>query len=278
MNPNSLIPPSANTTHSPKQTRFPRAFGKVSVWLAVATASLVAAMPGRGAVVFDNMSNYEGGNTNAHVGATSSTPNTFMGDAYTLTAGTTQITGFDLFPVNLSGTSYTGLRINIFVWGTVNTSGTVNSTTPAFGNLLGSYTFTSSGSFTTGFFFPFEGSPVGSGPGVALGSPLNLSSTTIGITFNYQGTTDGVTYNNVNNLSSLISWGTTPTVGSQVFSGYYRNANSEVDGNFTSSLRTLGNANESLGLRIFGTVVPEPSTFAIGGLGAAFLLIFRRRK
>src|SRR5580765_4379745 len=115
MNPKSLIPPDANATHSPKETTFAHAFGKVSVWLVLAAASLVAATLARGAVVFDNMSNYEGGNTNATVAATGSTPNTFMGDGYTLAAGTTQITGFDLFPVNLSGTSYTGLKINIFV-------------------------------------------------------------------------------------------------------------------------------------------------------------------
>src|SRR3954454_25024967 len=71
--------------------------------------------------------------------STSSSPNTFMGDAYTLAPGTTSITGFDVYPVNVSGVNFTGLKINIFVWGNVNTSGTVNSTTPAFGNLLASY-------------------------------------------------------------------------------------------------------------------------------------------
>ena len=78
-------------------------------------------------------------------------------------------------------------------------------------------------------------------------------------------------------LTSLIGYGTTPTVGSQVFSGYYRNAASESDGNFISSLRTLGNPNESLALRVYGNVVPEPTSLALIGLGSA-LLIFRRRK
>src|SRR5690349_4409698 len=245
--------------------------------LIVGAVSLLAAVSSNAALVFDNMSNYEGGNTNAHIASTSSTPNTFMGDAYTLAAGTTAITGFDIYPVNLSGVNYVGIKINIFVWGSVNTSGTVNSTTPAFGNLLGSYTLTSSGTFTTGFYFPFEGSPNGVNPGITLGSPLSIPSTTIGITFNYQGTTDGVTYNNVNSLTSLIGYGTAPTVGSQVFSGYYRNAASETDGNFISTLRTLGNANESLALRVYGTVVPEPGSFALIGIGSAALLIFRRR-
>ncbi len=229
-------------------------------------------------LVFDNMSNFEGGNPNAHVAATSSTPNYFMGEGYTLSPGTIDITGFDLYPVNLSGVNYTGLKINIFVWGSVNTSGTVNAATPAFGNLLASYTLTSSGAFNTGFFFPFEGSPNGVNPGITLATPLAIPSATIGLTFNYQGTTDGVNYVNANNLSSLISYGTPPTAGALVFSGYYRNANSEVNGNFTSSLRTLGNANESLGVRVYGDVVPEPTSFALAGLGMAAVMIFRRRK
>jgi hypothetical protein len=222
------------------------------------------------------MSNYESGNTNAHIAVTASTPNTFMGGAYTLTPGTTAITGFDVYPANLSGSNYTGLKMNIFVWGSVNTSGTVNGTTPAFGNLLASYTFTSSGSFNTGFFFPFEGSPVGSAPGIALGTPLGISSTTIGITFNFQGTYDGVNYFSTNSLTSLISYGLPPTVGAQVFNGYYRNAAGESDGNFTSALRSLGLNNQSLGLRVFG--VPEPSSAALLGLGAAALFYFKRRK
>jgi len=156
--------------------------------------------------------------------------------------------------------------------------GTVSATTPAFGNLLGSYTLTSPGSFDNGFFFPFEGTTPGVTPGITLTTPLNISSTTIGITFNYQGTTDGTTYNNVNSLTSLIGYGTPPTVGSQVFSGYYRNANSEVNGNFTSSLRTLGQSNESLALRVYGTVVPEPSSLLFAFTGTALLLHYRRKR
>ena len=214
----------------------------------------------------------------AHYTEHSSTPNYFMGEGYTLKPGTSDITGFDIYPVNLSGVNYTGLRINIFVWGSVNTSGTVNASTPAFGNLLATYTLTASGAFNTGFYFPFEGVPNGVNPGITLATPLAIPSTTIGLTFNYQGTTDGVNYASANNLSSLISYGTPATVGSLVFSGYYRNVNSEVNGNFTSALRTLGNANESLGVRVYGDVVPEPTSFALAGLGMVAVMILRRRK
>jgi hypothetical protein len=211
--------------------------------------------------------------------STSSSPNTFMGDGYNLAPGTTSITGFDIYPVNVSGTSFTGLKINIFVWGNVNTSGTVNATTPAFGNLLATYTLTSAGNFATGFYFPFEGATPGVTPGISLATPLAVPSTQVGITFNYQGTTDGVNYSSFQNLTSIIS-SNAPTTGSEVFNGYYRNAGTptETDGNFTSALRSLGGLGsfQSLALRIY--TVPEPSAFALAGLGASALLAFRRRK
>lgn len=268
----ALGDPRVNQTRKPGTTIMKtRNFLVAALCLSTLTTS-------NAAVLFDNMSNYENSVAGASIAATSSTPNTFMGAAYNLLSGATSITGFDIYPVNLSGTSYNALKINIFVWGSVNTSGTVNSTTPAFGNLLGSYSLTSSGSFNTGFYFPFEGTPNGVNPGLTLGTPLSLSSTLIGVTFNYQGSTDGgVTYNSINSLTSLISYGTPPTVGSLQFSGYYRNANSESDGNFTSSLRTLGNSNEGLALRIYGNAVPEPSSMAVASLGIGMLLLIRRR-
>jgi hypothetical protein len=235
--------------------------------LFVAAVSLILTATSQAAIVFDNMSNYENGVTGAAISSTASTPNTFMGEAYTLAAGTTTITGFDVYPVNLSGTSYNGLKITIYVWGTVNT-GTVNATTPAFSNLLTSYTLTSAGSFNSGVYYPFESASPGVTPGITLGTPLAISSTTIGITFNYQGTTDGgVTYNNVNSLSSIIAYGTAPTVGSLVLGGatggYYRNANSEINGNFTSTFRSLGFlTNQSLAVRVYGN-----STTATADIG-----------
>ena len=220
----------------------------------VAAVGLILTANSQAALVFDNVSDFENGVAGASFNDTGSTPNTFMGQAYTLAAGTTAITGFDFYPVNVTGTTYNSLKITIYVWGTVNT-GTVNATTPAFSNLLTTYTLTSAGTFTSGFFYPFEGSPVGSSPGITLATPLAISSTTIGITFNYQGSRDGgVTYSSANSLSSIIVAGTPATVGTEVFNGYYRNANSEVNGNFTSSLKSLAGvgANQSLAVRVYG--------------------------
>jgi hypothetical protein len=238
-------------------------------------ASLAILASTRGQLVFDNMSIFESGSASAGVTATSSTPNTWMGDAYNLAGGATAITGFDIYPVNLSGTAFNALKITIDVWGSVNL-GTVNATTPAFGNLLGSYVFTSSGTFNSGFYYNFEGSPNGVNPGVTI-SPLSIPSTQIGLSFNYMGSTDGgVTFFSTNSLTSLISYSNAVSVGSEVFNGYYRNANSEANGNFTSSLRSLGLQGQSLAVRIYS--VPEPTTVAFAVIGSAALLVFRRRK
>jgi hypothetical protein len=238
-------------------------------------------------VVFDNSTAFRTVAAGASAVSTSSTPNTFMGDAYVLTPGTTSISGFDLYPVNASGTNFTGLKINIFVWGTVNL-GAVSAGSPAFSNLLASYTLTSSGAYTTGFYFPFESATPGSAPGIELASPLSIPSTMIGVTVNYQGTTNGVTYSSLNNLTSVIAAGAAPggvppAVGTEVFVGYYRNANSETNGNFTSTLRSLAvgtYATQSLALRVYAPVVevPEPGTWLMMALGVGTLLLRHKRR
>ena len=221
------------------------AFWRALLWLTAAVI-FIPGLPGKAdVVVFDNVSDFENGVFGAGATSTGSTPNTFMGDGYMLLPGTTNITGFDIFPVNLTSTTYSGLELTIYVWGNVNT-GTVNSGSPAFANLLASYTFTASGPFDPGFYYPFEGSPAGSSPGIILPAPLVIPGTNVGLSFNYQGTVDDVNYASANNLTSLISYGTLPSVGGQFFNGYYRNVNSETSGNFISPLRSLGATDQSL--------------------------------
>ncbi len=240
----------------------------------IAAAAILAIASGASAtLLFDNITNQQAA---GGLASTSSTPNTFMGGGYNLIAGATKITGFDIYPVNTTGTNFNAIRINIWVWGTVN-MGTVNAGSPAFSNLLGQYTLTTTGTFTTGFYYPFEGVPIGVNPGITLGTPLSIPNTTIGMTFNYQGSTNGgATYSNINNLTSLITGNAANAVGTNVFNGYYRNAAGETNGNFTSTLRSLGNlTNQSVGVRIYGDI-PAPGSLALVGLGG--LIAGRRRR
>ena len=252
-----------------------------SVGILAATAlTLGAAAASKAALVFDNVSNFRNAAAGASGTSTGTTPNTFMGDGYTLLSGTTSITGFDLYPVNNSGTAFAALRLTIYVWGTVNTTGTVSATTPAFSNLLASYTVTSTitGGFANGTYLAYESATPGVNPGLALGAPLVPTGNTVGLTFAYQGSTDGTNFASVNSLTSLITYGTPATVGSNVFNGYYRNANSETDGNFTSALRSLGVTNQGLAVRVYGNVVPEPGTWALLAAGGVVGLLAVRRR
>jgi len=276
----ALLLGAATASAAPDSTGSTVARGSTVTSLSNAGAATSATPP----VLYDSFP------TGAPAYSTSSTPNTFMGLASNLVGGASSITGFDVYPVNVSGTNFDHLKINIFVWDTVNTSGTVNATTPAFGNLLASYSLTTAGTFTTGFFYPFESATPGVLPGISLATPLLISDSVVGLTYNYQGSTDGgATYNNFNNLTSIIS-GSDPTnypgnvvvTGSLILGGatggYYRNAGSptETNGNFTSGLRSLGGlTNQGVAARVYGTVVPEPASL---GIIAAFGLLALRRR
>lgn len=222
--------------------------------LAAATIAASACLSfGQGVAVFDNISNYENSAPGANASYVGSTPNSFMGDGYLLTPGVTNITGFDVFPVNQTGTDFSGFQITIYVWGSVN-PGPVNSSTPAFSNLLATYTATIPEGLDSGYYLPIEGSPPGSGPGLILETPLAVSGTNIGITINSEGTTDGINYASYDDLTSLITYGAVPGVGSEDFNGYYRNVNSETDGNFIEGIRSIGQSFQGVALRVFGTV------------------------
>jgi hypothetical protein len=248
--------------------------------LAGAFALSALASTGHAAVVFDDISAYQAGVTGAGVSAVSS-PNQSIGDAFTLAPGTVDITGFDLYPVNLvSNKTYNALKLNIYVWGGVNT-GTVSASSPAFSDLLGSYSATFTGSFPTGYFFSFESANPGVTPGISLAAPLAVTGPSVGISINVQGSTNGgATYSTVTNLTSLITYGAAPTVGSEPFSGFY--ASTGNSSNYTTGpyAFTSGYSNEGLALRIYGDIaaVPEPASSALMALGVATLLMVRRRR
>ncbi len=254
-----------------------------SATLALGLAALAA--PSHADLVFDNVSNVQNAVAGASGSGQSAGNTVEMGGAYTLLAGTTEITGFDLFPVNVtSATNFDALQMTVFVWGTVNT-GTVNAANPAFSNLLGTFTATSatlSDGYTHGHFFNFQSatSP-GVAPGIALSTPIALNgSTTIGLTMFVQGSTDdGATFKSVSALGTLVTTGTPATVGSNVFNGFYRG--NSIGGNFTSGrLAFSGATNQSPAFRVYGdvTAVPEPGTCLMLSLGLGLLFVARRRQ
>lgn len=227
-------------------------------------------------LLFDNLSNYENGVSGAK---NTWTPTKGAGDPFTLLLGATTITGFDLYALNDATSSYSAYRINIYVWGSVNTSGTVNASTPAYSNLLGNYTFTYNSSFGGLADKYFQSATPGVTPGITLSTPLAIPGNTVGFEVNYQGSTDGMTFSSSTLLTSYVTYGTAPTVGSQVFNGYYNSGRTEPDGNFTSAPVTFGYSNLGLAMRVYGSVsAAEPaSLIALAALPGIALRYSRRR-
>ena len=214
-------------------------------------------------LLFDNVTAFQTGAGTAGGTGTSSPFGTFEGDPYTLAAGGTNIAGFDVFPVNFSTQTFNALKINIFVWGTVNTNlSTVNASNPAFGNLLGSYSLTTvGGSFAPNTYRSYATGTPGTSPGITLGTPLSMAGLTtanrLGLSFNYQGSTDGgTTYNTVAGLTSIITYNASATTGSLLLSDFYYNRGNESNGNFITSPVAFGGINnQSIGTRVYDSVV-----------------------
>jgi len=109
--------------------------------LAAAVSSIVVAQrAGAQTLIFDNMTDAENG-ANGAVGVYAGGSGTdVVGGIYTLPTGTTALTGFDFTVVNGTSAEVDNLQVNLYVWGGVNTTTAVTSSTPAFSDLLGEYT------------------------------------------------------------------------------------------------------------------------------------------
>jgi hypothetical protein len=253
--------------------------------MAAATAGLMfthATLHAGVGEVYDNWSAVENNNGTTDDGADafSSTgiPDSFIGSAIGLAPGTQYITGFDLFPTNVTNelatptnVTFTAIKLNIYVWGTVN-SGTTSASNPAFGDLLTptplSLTIGINPNLPPGYYVPLEGDHASS-PGIILNTPLQLPSNTssIGLTVEVQGTTQNLssgnlTFSDYNGLNNYVVGGTAepaPLVGYDPEDGWYRNANGETNGNFTSTLRSEpGYVNTAIATDVYGG---SPTTY-----------------
>src|SRR5438270_11622590 len=85
----------------------------VRLWVAllVAASCFSTITVAHGAVIFDNISNFENSVPGATNLFTGSTPNMFMGDGYNLISGANTITGFDTVFANLTTTTFDTLKV-----------------------------------------------------------------------------------------------------------------------------------------------------------------------
>jgi hypothetical protein len=221
-------------------------------------AGLLSSQAVRGALLYDNITGIENGSAGGYDYSPSG--DSYVGGAYVLPAGSEDLTGFDLLLKNTSSTTFTGIKIYIFVWGAVNTTGTVNAATPAFSDELGIYQFGATVTLRPGQEIHEENGQPGTTPSLPLATPLQLNGDTIiGLTFNVQGTTNGLTYTSVTGLTTLFSSGAPPTAGQNLFDdAFYLNLNGETNGNFTGGPYTSsGFTDLNFTTRVFGDIAAE---------------------
>lgn len=221
---------------------------------------------------------------------TGSTPRTYMGDGFTNTSlnanSRIAVTDISVFLVSATAQTYTDVLARIQFYNSYDPNALSVFSNPA-GPLLtidlGMQTFAANTIYQFNITLPTPTS-------------ITLMGNNFGFAQNFQGSTViGVAPADTTNLTSLITYNTGATgfaagqitTGGAPNYGYYRNASGRTDFNFignsgTTDQRSLGFANQGIGIIINGTItqVPEPSTYAMMAGGVAMLgamMRFRRR-
>jgi len=231
-------------------------------------------------LIFDNLSAFE---TDAPGAAAAYDPGpgeTIVGGNFSLPGGTISLSGFDVAVINDSATTVPDLQVNIYVWGSVNT-GPFSSTTPAFSNLLGSYSTDLAVNLAQGDYKTLQSGEPGANPGIALATPLMIpvGTTGIGVSYGFESssTLNGV-YAPKTGLTSLVTYGVPPTtdLSGSYYPYFFYNTGGETNGNFNEGPYTFNDPDNEMAARIYGTIaVPEPKGLAL--LGVAAIGSFRRR-